>query len=138
MPRSTLFPYTTLFRSQIEPLNLRIGGSERPAQGEVQGVDGAIALTGYDDALATDVHFDGRFRIRVGGIAGDRVHDGAPGLGLEEVQARPVQLFAQEKVEGGVRGVEGVPLRLGGLDPLRDLGQELVLPREVDAEFLAL
>src|SRR3712207_7056871 len=43
-PRSTLFPYTTLFRSGAEPVAVRLVGAEQPEPVGVAGVDVAHQL----------------------------------------------------------------------------------------------
>src|SRR3712207_8494813 len=51
-PRSTLFPYTTLFRSRVEPMSAATAGRWRP---RILGTTGSIVEAIYGLILATSV-----------------------------------------------------------------------------------
>src|SRR3712207_7790447 len=54
-PRSTLFPYTTLFRSEASPASACVVGSSPPSAAAMfSGVSSAIARLGVDAALPRD------------------------------------------------------------------------------------
>src|SRR3712207_9145657 len=77
-PRSTLFPYTTLFRSDREPA---AGGQRRPGEAEVDGQP-AAALLLPPVGLHAGERADQR-RLAVVDVAGSRddVHPGRAGSG---------------------------------------------------------
>src|SRR2546430_3436386 len=62
-PRSTLFPYTTLFRSRCRALQVRVGG------GQIERVD---------------VHVRGEPRSELGAIPGEDVDDSAGDIGCRD------------------------------------------------------
>src|SRR5699024_4105877 len=84
--------------------------------------------------LGVDGHTTGNRRT----VAGHVFQDGPPGLGAEVARPAPLDLFAQQQVEGGIGGVEGVPVRFGVLDSGGDPTQELRLVGQVEAQFAPL
>src|SRR3712207_8033387 len=69
-PRSTLFPYTTLFRSHLPSPPLRIGRLRRQEQAERDEADVVHDVLGVDDALGEVVEVIGDRQEREDRAAG--------------------------------------------------------------------
>ena len=123
---------------ELEPLDLGVRPAQRLAQRVVERVDRTVALPGRDRPDAARGELDGRLSGRPVGGAGEGLDDDPPALDVEVREPLPVDLLAQQQLEGGVRGVVGVALRLGVLDAHRHPAEQLVLPREVHPELAPL
>src|SRR3712207_8052389 len=66
-PRSTLFPYTTLFRSR-----------EELADGVEGSIHGPVAMAGGVPALAVDLEGQPRFRLHVAAALHAQAHEADP------------------------------------------------------------
>src|SRR5699024_4797244 len=107
-PRSTLFPYTTLFRSEVlrEELaeeHLDEGGDEKRQHGADED-----AGSGRDRRAAEGVA-DGRADQRLGYVADEQPGDGDAQLGAGEHERRPPrdrQCAVRTAITGGRTGAE--------------------------------
>src|SRR5436189_4659198 len=107
-PRSTLFPYTTLFRSDADTGVVGVAEAEAAEDWELAKLEGG----------ERDLHFGGD--LRVGKDDGDlRGHALAGDFGDAEVGAVAGGIFHLQELQGAVGGTDGV----GGRDGLNELAE---------------
>ena len=121
---------------QLQRGQLRIDLLQAQPERLVQRVDRAVALAGGDDALALSGHLDGRLADEFAVLAA--LDDDAPGLDREVPFPARNQLAAQQQLERGVGGLEGVTRGLELLDPVDDPAERGLIAGQVVAELLAL
>src|SRR2546427_3106328 len=96
-PRSTLFPYTTLFRSRAVQCRTEAKGNARfHLRGDRFGVDDGAAIDGTDYPVHADASvFDRGLRHLRGETAKGRVHRNAAGPSLGRAAVPPGLLDRQ-------------------------------------------
>src|SRR5256886_13174553 len=102
-PRSTLFPYTTLFRAALECLSNGVPMVAIPITNDQPGVAARIEWTGTGEMVSVSKLSIGRLRTEVQRVLGDqRYRDNAKKL-QQAIRSRDSISMAAELIESALR-----------------------------------